>query len=198
MSQSLKLLYQISSTRSFLFSRACRTLHPSNNLAYIQRNLSSTARRPAALAPSLPAKPTVVLATPSTDYIEKEELDVELLPPEQVNLDITDRAAEQLMSIASREKDANAALRITVESGGCHGYQYKMMLATKRSPDDYQFTHPSIKPSNILVDAVSFALLNGSTIDFAVELIGNSFRVTHNPQAKGSGCGCGVSWELKD
>jgi hypothetical protein len=61
-----------------------------------------------------------------------------------------------------------------------------------------QFTHPSIKPSNILVDAVSFALLNGSTIDFAVELIGSTFRVAHNPQAKGSGCGCGVSWELKD
>jgi Fe-S cluster assembly iron-binding protein IscA len=61
-----------------------------------------------------------------------------------------------------------------------------------------QFTHPSIKPSNILVDAVSFALVNGSTIDFAVELIGSTFRVAHNPQAKGSGCGCGVSWELKD
>ena len=61
-----------------------------------------------------------------------------------------------------------------------------------------QFTHPSIKPSNILVDAVSFTLLNGSTIDFAVELIGSTFRVAHNPQAKGSGCGCGVSWELKE
>ena len=103
MSQSLKLLYQISSTRSFLFSRACRTLHPSNNPAYIQRNLSSTARRPAALAPSLPAKPTVVLATPSTDYIKKEELDVELLPPEQVKLDITDRAAEASPFICGRK-----------------------------------------------------------------------------------------------
>jgi Fe-S cluster assembly iron-binding protein IscA len=49
-----------------------------------------------------------------------------------------------------------------------------------------------------LVDAVSFSLLNGSTIDFAVELIGSTFRIAHNPQAKGSGCGCGVSWELKD
>ena len=60
------------------------------------------------------------------------------------------------------------------------------------------FAHPNIRPSNILIDAVSFTLLNGSTIDFAVELIGSSFRVAHNPQAKGSGCGCGVSWELKD
>jgi iron-sulfur cluster assembly 2 len=47
------------------------------------------------------------------------------------------------------------------------------------------------------VDAVSLSLLNGSTIDFATELIGSSFHVLDNPQAKGSGCGCGVSWELK-
>lgn len=58
------------------------------------------------------------------------------------------------------------------------------------------FTHPTIAPSNVLVDAVSFSLLNGSTIDFATELIGSSFRVLDNPHAKGSGCGCGVSWEL--
>ena len=149
MSQSFRVL---SSTRSFLHSRTCRNLHPRSNPS---RNLSSTTKRLAALA-SLPTKPTVVLATPSPDYIKKEELDVEILPPEQVKLDITDRAADvspfhlinrsafliplkhiqQLMNIAHREKDVNAALRITVESGGCHGYQYKMKLATRRSPDD--------------------------------------------------------------
>jgi len=123
---------------------------------------------------------------------------VDLLPPECVKLEITDRAAEQLMKIANKEGNPNAALRVAVESGGCHGYQYKMELATTRSLDDYQFSHPSIKPSNILVDAVSLSLLNGSTIDFATELIGSSFRVENNPQAKGSGCGCGVSWELKE
>ncbi|KAF8160882.1 hypothetical protein B0H34DRAFT_653794 [Crassisporium funariophilum] len=152
----------------------------------------------AALASSLPTKPTVVLSSPSLEYIEKEEINVDLIPPEQVNLEITDRAAEQLMNIASREQNPEAALRVAVESGGCHGYQYKMELATSRSPDDYHFTHPTIKPSNILIDAVSLSLLNGSSIDFATELIGSSFRVAHNPQAKGSGCGCGVSWELKD
>jgi Fe-S cluster assembly iron-binding protein IscA len=59
------------------------------------------------------------------------------------------------------------------------------------------FSHPAVKPSNIVIDAVSMSLLNGSVIDFATELIGSSFRVLDNPQAKGSGCGCGVSWELK-
>ena len=58
-------------------------------------------------------------------------------------------------------------------------------------------THPTLKPSNVLVDAVSMSLLNGSTIDYAVELIGSSFRVLDNPHAQGSGCGCGISWDLK-
>ncbi|EGN93784.1 hypothetical protein SERLA73DRAFT_63421, partial [Serpula lacrymans var. lacrymans S7.3] len=99
--------------------------------------------------------------------------------------------------ISTRERNSDAALRIAVQSGGCHGYQYTMELAKAREPDDYHFSHPQIKPSNIYVDAVSMTLLNGSTIDFATELIGSSFRVLDNPQAQGSGCGCGVSWELK-
>lgn len=43
---------------------------------------------------------------------------------------------KQLMKIAGREKSVDAGLRIAVESGGCHGYQYKMELAKSRSPDD--------------------------------------------------------------
>jgi len=60
------------------------------------------------------------------------------------------------------------------------------------------FSHPAVKPSNLIIDAVSLSLLNGSTIDYATELIGSSFRIVDNPQAKGTGCGCGVSWELKE
>ncbi|KAJ7072567.1 hypothetical protein C8F01DRAFT_923050, partial [Mycena amicta] len=158
---------------------------------------TSLPRRAALAATDLTSKPTVLLAAPTPQYIEQEEIDVELLTPQQAQIVITDRAAEQLRSISTREADPHAALRIAVESGGCHGYQYKMELAKKRQGDDYHFSHPTVKPSNILVDAVSLTLLNGSTIDFATELIGSSFRVTDNPHAKGSGCGCGVSWELK-
>lgn len=44
------------------------------------------------------------------------------------------------------------------------------------------FAHPQIQPSNVYVDAVSMTLLKGSSIDFAMELIGSSFRVVENPQ----------------
>lgn len=49
----------------------------------------------------------------------------------------------------------------------------------------------------LLVDALTLSLIRGSTLDYATELIGSSFRLVDNPQAKGAGCGCGVSWELK-
>ncbi|KAJ7782847.1 hypothetical protein B0H16DRAFT_1297595 [Mycena metata] len=175
------------------------TLGPLRGLALAPptRQLTTSLPRRAALATPPPAQPTVLLFSPSPEYIEQEEIDVELLPPQEAQIVITDRAAEQLRTISTREADPAAALRIAVESGGCHGYQYKMELAKSRALDDYHFSHPTVKPSNILVDAVSLSLLNGSTIDFATELIGSSFRILENPHAKGSGCGCGVSWELK-
>jgi len=38
--------------------------------------------------------------------------------------------------------------------------------------------------------------VKGSTVDYATELIGSSFRVVNNPQSKDAGCGCGVSESL--
>jgi len=65
-----------------------------NAIPSTRRNISTNLPKHAALSSSLPARPTEVLFTPSKEYIEEEELDVDLLPPEQVKLEITDRAAE--------------------------------------------------------------------------------------------------------
>ncbi|KAI0318917.1 hypothetical protein OF83DRAFT_1024579, partial [Amylostereum chailletii] len=161
------------------------------------RTFASSRVRHAAQAQRPLSKPTNLLAQPTEHDLEEAEIYAEILPPEEARLELTDRAAEQLRSISRRKEDPSAALRISVESGGCHGYQYKMELTTERMPEDYLFSHPEISPSNVVVDAVSLGLLKGATIDFATELIGSSFRVLDNPQAKGSGCGCGVSWEAK-
>ncbi|KAF8443920.1 hypothetical protein L210DRAFT_3394996 [Boletus edulis BED1] len=151
------------------------------------------------LAPSseIPKTRSILLRSPTIEDLEEQELDIDLIPKSQIDLVLTDRAAEQLRRISTRERNPNVALRISVESGGCHGYQYKMGLSSVRAPEDYHLTHPDTRPSNVYIDAVSLPMLNGSTVDYATELIGSSFRVTGNPQAKG-GCGCGISWELKD
>lgn len=49
--------------------------------------------------------------------------------------------------------------------------------------------------ARVIVDSVSLGLIKGSTIDYVTELIGSQFAIKENPQAKGNGCGCGVSWE---
>ncbi|KAI5474771.1 hypothetical protein MNV49_002504 [Pseudohyphozyma bogoriensis] len=73
-----------------------------------------------------------------------------------------------------------------------------MEMTDTQEDDDYLFS-PSETPARLLIDSSSLALLSGSTVDFGTELIGSSFRIKANPHANDKGgCGCGVSWELKE
>lgn len=100
---------------------------------------------------------------------------------------------QHLAKVAEKENNPELALRIAVESGGCHGYQYKMELTDEVEDDDFRFS--SGDNVHLLVDSTSLRLIKGSTIDYVTELIGSQFAIFNNPQAKGAGCGCGVSWE---
>ncbi|KAK4124039.1 hypothetical protein N657DRAFT_439652 [Parathielavia appendiculata] len=48
----------------------------------------------------------------------------------EMMLEITPRAAKRLTEIMTRDSNPHLALRIQVESGGCHGFQYLMKLVT--------------------------------------------------------------------
>ncbi|KAG8756370.1 [4Fe-4S] proteins maturation [Ceratobasidium sp. 428] len=85
------------------------------------------------------ARASAVLAHAPTqaDLEATEEFsETETVSREEASLNITDAAAEQLRNISMRENDENIALRVMVESGGCHGYQYKMELTSERQPSD--------------------------------------------------------------
>jgi len=139
----------------------------------------------------------ILLHKPDPTELKKLDMDLELLDPSEAKLIITERAAEHLRRVTEKEHNPDLALRISVESGGCHGYQYKMGITSASEPDDYIFARTTPQPSRVVVDAISLNLLKGSTVDYTTELIGSSFRIMDNPQAKGNGCGCGVSWEAK-
>ncbi|KAF9453954.1 hypothetical protein P691DRAFT_525694 [Macrolepiota fuliginosa MF-IS2] len=107
MASTQRSLARLSRKATFVVSRQiqvpmCRRVLLSNTLrsassdpySYFRRTLFTTVPRHAAFAQQLPSEPTVVLHTPSPEYIKEEELDVQLLPPEEVKLVITDRAAE--------------------------------------------------------------------------------------------------------
>ncbi|KAH9954880.1 hypothetical protein BJV74DRAFT_790950 [Russula compacta] len=186
-----RLLAQSNVQKSFSFPSSLP------NKSHSRRTFTSTQPHRAAPVPTPPSSPAILLRSPTAEDIEIAELDVEPLVQGDAQLALTERAAERLKQIFSQEEHPSSALRISVESGGCHGYQYKMEITRQRAPEDYEFGHPLVAQARVVVDVVSLTLLRGSTIDFATELIGSSFRVVNNPQAVGSGCGCGISWEAK-
>ena len=103
---------------------------------------------------------------------------------------VTDRAVRQIGHILGREP-AGTMLRVSVEGGGCSGFQYKFDMERTQAPDDVLIRRDG---AAVLIDPVSLGYLAGSEIDFVDDLIGASFRI-NNPQAKAS-CGCGTSFAL--
>ena len=121
----------------------------------------------------------------------------------------------------TKDSNPNLALRIQVESGGCHGFQYLMKLVTLPSslpstpteiqpeteireddtiftyaPDDSTAAATDVTPAKIIMDQPSLDLLKGSKVDFTMELIGSQFKIVDNPLATSS-CGCGTSFDIK-
>lgn len=107
---------------------------------------------------------------------------------ESVNL--TERAAKRITEIVANEDQARL-LRVSVEGGGCSGFQYKFDLVAQSEPDDIVLERGGAK---VVIDSVSLGFLAGSEIDFVDDLIGAFFRV-NNPKATQS-CGCGTSFSI--
>ncbi|KAJ4260667.1 [4Fe-4S] proteins maturation [Fusarium torreyae] len=131
-------------------------------------------------------------------------------------LEITERAAKRLNKIMDKDGNPNLALRISVESGGCHGFQYLMSLITLPAKDAaewssivneddtiFQYIPDDVDPATVseegpkvILDEPSLDLLKGSKVDFTMELIGSQFKIVDNPFATSS-CGCGTSFDIK-
>ena len=98
-----------------------------------------------------------------------------------------------------KESDPGLALRVRVESGGCHGFQYLMSLTNRSAlsaEDDTVFQTDDEAGATVVMDESSLELLKGSQVDFTMELIGSQFKITGNPAASSS-CGCGTSFDIK-
>jgi iron-sulfur cluster assembly accessory protein len=99
-------------------------------------------------------------------------------------------AARRIAEIARTERAA-PILRLTVEGGGCSGFQYKFDLPSPARAGDIVV---EVAGAQLVVDDVSLPFLAGAEVDFVDDLMGASFRVT-NPNASSS-CGCGTSFAL--
>lgn len=135
------------------------------------------------------------------------------------SLHVTERCASRINALIAQRKH-HISLRVSVDSGGCSGFQYAFHLeesmstpgdghgdaerqgetqrgqadaATAHPPDDFVFKENG---AEVRVDPVSFAFLKGATVDYVEEMMSSSFRVVENPNSE-AGCGCGTSFSAK-
>jgi iron-sulfur cluster assembly accessory protein len=106
------------------------------------------------------------------------------------NVTVTERAALRIGEILKGEP-SGTMLRVSVEGGGCSGFQYKFDTERAKADDDVVIEQSG---ATVLIDPVSLNYMAGSEIDFVDDLIGSSFKI-NNPKATAS-CGCGTSFSL--
>lgn len=105
-------------------------------------------------------------------------------------LTLTSAAAKRVAAIAQKQIKP-AILRLSVEGGGCSGFQYKFEMADAPESEDLVSETDGVQ---LVVDPVSLDLLGGSVVDYVESLGGAAFRV-ENPNAA-AGCGCGSSFGI--
>jgi len=102
-------------------------------------------------------------------------------------------------------------LRVFVDAGGCSGFQYQFEVDNELDEDEDVVVVMAELPSSettadssgmvmvprVVVDEASMGFLEGSTIDYVIEMIKSAFVVSDNPQSE-SACGCGSSFALKN
>lgn len=103
---------------------------------------------------------------------------------------LTESAARRIATIMRKEPEGSM-LRVSVNGGGCSGFQYAFDVTREAEDDDLRLERDG---ATVLIDSVSLGFLQGSRIDFVDDLIGQSFKID-NPNATAS-CGCGTSFSV--
>ncbi|KAL2345229.1 hypothetical protein Fmac_006514 [Flemingia macrophylla] len=107
---------------------------------------------------------------------------------------MTENCVRKMKELEAGETSADPRmLRLSVETGGCSGFQYAFNLDDRINSDDRVFERDGIK---LVVDNISYDFVKGATVDYVEELIRSAFVVTENPSAVG-GCSCKVSFMVK-
>jgi iron-sulfur cluster insertion protein len=110
---------------------------------------------------------------------------------EGATVGFSEAAANKIKALVEEEKNPNLKLRVSVDGGGCSGFQYAFAFDEKVNDDD---TVVEKNGATMLIDVTSMQYLNGSEVDYLEGLEGARF-VINNPNAK-STCGCGSSFSV--
>jgi iron-sulfur cluster insertion protein len=98
---------------------------------------------------------------------------------------VTENATNKIEDLLAENQEPY--LRISVNGGGCSGFQYAFAFEDVVAEDDFTF-------GKVIVDAMSMQYLQEASVDYVEDIMGASFRV-QNPNAETT-CGCGSSFSV--
>jgi iron-sulfur cluster insertion protein len=111
-------------------------------------------------------------------------------PPQPRQLILSASAAKRIRALNTLA-GTDEMFRITVNGGGCSGFQYEFKMDGQLNDDDLTFERDG---SILVTDETSLDLIAGAEVDFVDDLMGAYFQVK-NPNATSS-CGCGTSFAI--
>ena len=100
-------------------------------------------------------------------------------------LTITENAVKEIAQ--GLEENNEPWLRISIQGGGCSGFNYVFDFEQNKEEDDFEI-------GKVLVDSMSMEYLRGATVDYVEDLMGSQFTIK-NPNAQTT-CGCGSSFSV--
>jgi len=108
-----------------------------------------------------------------------------------IDLTVTPNAAVEVKKFMEAEgvTGTEGGLRVSVQSGGCSGFKYSLVIEDKHAEDDFVLNEEGF---HIFVDPFSAQYISGVTIDYVTSMQGSGFTFK-NPNSTG-GCGCGSSF----
>src|SRR5712692_10451517 len=90
---------------------------------------------------------------------------------------VSERAARRIGEILTAEAPGTM-LRVSVEGGGCSGFQYRFDMEQSQAPDDFVVSRNG---ATVLIDPISLRYMEGAEIDFVVA------RMKRRPAARNPG-----------
>jgi iron-sulfur cluster assembly accessory protein len=113
----------------------------------------------------------------------------EWTPSDEAPIKVTDKALEAFKKALKEDGEEGEGLRISVQGGGCAGYNYNLDFEKEERMGDVVMELSGVR---VFLDAVSLGYLRGTVVDYVKSLQGEGFKFS-NPNAKRT-CGCGSSF----
>lgn len=108
-------------------------------------------------------------------------------------IQLSHAAISEILRLKAKRNEPNLVFRLSVQPSRCLALSYTMTFDAVTHWDDQTYNCHGMQ---VVIDAKSFAAVDGLALDYSEDLMGGGFRF-HNPNATQS-CGCGNSFSLDE